>query len=494
MVLAFVLVLIYMVLFYNKAGFIADIALFTNIFFMFGVLASLQAVLTLPGIAGIVLTLGMAVDANVIIYERIKEEVRNGKGLRLAISDGYKNAYSAIIDGNVTTLLTGIVLFIFGTGPVQGFATTLIIGICSSLFSSIFISRLIFVWLLNRNKNIPFHNKITKNWLVNANYNFLGFRKKAYIISAIVILIGIVSLATRGLSPGVDFAGGRSYVVRFDQKVKTIDIRSALEKEFNEAPEVKTFGPDKQVKITTKYLINETNVDSIIETKLHRGLLPFFDTPVDYDEFKSGAEDKLIGVLSSQMVGPTIADDIKQKGYFSLLFALIIIFIYIALRFRKWQYGLAGISALVHDSLIAISMYSIFYNILPFNLEVDQSFIAAILTIIGYSINDTVIIFDRIREYVGLYPKRSYHDNVNAALNSTLARTFNTSGTTLVVLLTIFIFGGEVIRGFAFALMIGVAVGTYSSLFNASPIAYDLISLKKEKENTSKKDIRIKKK
>ncbi|MFC1731218.1 protein translocase subunit SecDF [candidate division KSB1 bacterium] len=484
-IIAFVLVLFYMFMYYNKAGLVADLALLTNIFFLFGVLASLQAVLTLPGIAGIVLTLGMAVDANVIIYERIKEEIRNGKGIRLAISDGYKNAYSAIIDGNVTTLLTGVVLYVFGSGPVQGFATTLIIGILSSLFSAIFISRLIFTWMLNRNMNISLDNSITRKWLVGVNYDFMNFRKKAYIISAIVILVGLISLGTRGLSPGVDFSGGRTYVVRFDQDVKTNEIRTALTKAFNnDMPEVKTYGPDRQVKITTKYLIEEesTTIDAEIMTKLYEGLKPFFKSSVSYELFKSEEEGKLIGVLSSQMVGPTIADDIKKASILAVGIALLIIFIYIAIRFRKWQFGVGGISALIHDTLITVSMYSIFYNILPFTLELDQAFIAAILTIIGYSINDTVIIFDRIREFTGLYPKRTYKENVNAALNSTLARTFNTSGTTLVVLLTIFIFGGEVIRGFTFALLVGVAVGTYSSLFNASPVAFDLIMSGKKKQ------------
>ena len=480
-VLAFVLVLLYMIFYYNKGGWVADLALLTNIFFLFGVLASFQAVLTLPGIAGIVLTLGMAVDANVIIYERIKEEVRAGKGMRLAIADGYKNAYSAIIDGNVTTLLTGIVLYVFGSGPVQGFAITLIIGICSSLFSAIFISRLIFTWLLSKNKTVNFSNKRTHNILANTNFDFLSMRKGAYIFSTIIIIIGITSLSFRGLNMGVDFSGGRTYVIRFDQDVNTNDIRKVLKTEFeNASPEVKTFGPSKQVKITTKYLIesNEPEVDSIIHTKLFSGLKDFYaNKNIEYNDFISDTDndEKLIGILSSQKVGPTVADDIRNKAVMAIVFALIVIFVYIAIRFKKWQYGLAGVIALFHDSLITISLFSLFYNILPFNLEIDQAFIAAILTIIGYSINDTVIIFDRIREYMGLYPKKDLDTNINNALNSTLARTINTSGTTLVVLIIIFIFGGEIIRGFTFALLAGVAIGTYSSLFNASPIVYDLI-------------------
>jgi len=497
-VIAFILVLIYMVFYYNRAGWIADLALITNIFFLFGVLASFGAVLTLPGIAGIVLTLGMAVDANVIIYERIKEEVRAGKGMRLAISDGYKNAYSAIIDGNVTTLLTGIVLYVFGSGPVQGFATTLIIGILSSLFSAIFISRLIFTWALNTNKTVNFSNKITENVLANVSFDFLSKRKIAYVISSAIIILGIASLFVRGLNYGVDFSGGRTYVVRFDQDVRTQEIRNSLSQAFIDennqsvTPEVKTFGPNKQVKITTKYMIdnNEPEVDSIIQSKLYLGLKSFYrDQNISYRDFSTENEEdnKLIGILSSQTVGPTIADDIRNRSVLAVLFALIVIFIYIAVRFRKWQFGLAGVIALFHDTLITIGLFSIFYNLLPFNMEIDQAFIAAILTIIGYSINDTVIIFDRIREYTALHHKRDLKTNINAALNSTLARTFNTSGTTLVVLLTIFIFGGEIIRGFTFALLVGVMVGTYSSLFNASPIAFDLVSMKKDKPVVAKK-------
>ena len=480
-VIAFILVLIYMLFYYNKAGYVADLALVTNIFFIFGVLASLGAVLTLPGIAGIVLTLGMAVDANVIIYERIREELRAGKGLRLAIADGYKNAYSAIIDGNVTTLLTGIVLYIFGTGPVQGFATTLIIGICSSLFTAIFISRLVFTWQLDHNRKLTFDNNITRKLFTNTTYDFLQHRKTAYIISIVVILIGVSSLVFRGLNYGVDFTGGRTYVVRFDQNVSTLDIRTALIDEMGEAPEVKTFGPQNQVKITTKYLIddNSPEADSIVESQLFAGIIEFFGTPITYSDFASDDEAKIIGRLSSQKVGPTIARDIKQAAIIALTIALMIIFAYIAIRFKRWQFGLGAVSALFHDSLIVIALYSIFYGILPFSLEVDQAFIAAILTIIGYSVNDTVIIFDRIRENMLLYPKRELKTNMNDAINSTLGRTINTAGTTVVVLLAIFIFGGEIIRGFSFALLVGVIVGTYSSWFTATPIAYDMILRKK---------------
>ena len=478
-VIAFILVLIYMLFFYNRAGWVADLALLVNLLFIFGVLASLGAVLTLPGIAGIVLTIGMAVDANVIIFERIKEEVALGKGIRLAITDGYKNAYSAIIDGNVTTLLTAIVLNIFGSGPIQGFATTLIIGIFASLFSAIFITRLVFSNLLDKNQVVKFGNKKTMTFLKNANFDFIGRRKMAYIISGALIVISLGSLLTKGLSYGVDFAGGRTYIVRFDQDVNTTNIREALAPVFDQTPEVKTFGPDTQVKITTQYMIDDDSegVDELIQQKLFNGLKEFYSIPIEYRQFAAdtGDTESLIGILSSQKVGPTIVDEIIRGAFFAIIFSLIIIFGYIAIRFKKWQYGLGGVAALFHDATITLGIFSLFWGILPFSMEMDQAFIAAILTIIGYSINDTVIIFDRIREFVGLHKKTALKTNMNDALNSTLARTINTSGTTLVVLLAIFIFGGEIIRGFTFALLVGVMVGTYSSLFTASPISYDLL-------------------
>jgi len=494
--IAFFLVLVYMILYYNRAGWVADFALLCNLFFLFGVLASFGAVLTMPGIAGIVLTMGMAVDANVIIYERIKEELRAGKGLRLAVADGYKNAYSAIIDGNVTTILTGIVLFIFGSGPVQGFATTLIIGILTSLFSAIFISRLIFLWILDRNKTILFSHPITENTFVNANFDFIKARKIAYIVSICLIVPGIISLFVRGLNFGIDFSGGRTYVVRFDQDVKTNDVRDALstafidEKGNNFKPEVKTFGPNSQVKITTKYKIQEMDpqIDSLIETKLFEELKPLYrNQNLVFDEFVSTKENRYVGIMSSEMVGPTIADDIKVRAVWAVFFSLIIIFIYIAFRFKKWQFGLGGVISLFHDTLLIIGIFSLFYNVLPMNMEVDQAFIAAILTIIGYSINDTVIIFDRIREYNTLYPKRNLKDNMNGAINHTLARTMNTAGTTVITLLAIMLFGGETIKGFAFALTLGVIAGTYSSVFNASALAYDLM-----KGSLKRKELKLK--
>jgi len=483
-VFAFLMVLLYMFFFYNGAGLVANIALLTNIFFLMGVLSSIGAVLTLPGIAGIVLTLGMAVDANVIIYERIKEEIRAGKGMRLAIDDGYKHAYSAIIDGNVTTLLTGIILFIFGSGPIQGFATTLCIGILTSLFCAIFISRLIITWMLDHNKTLTLGHKMTQNFLQNTTIDFIKIRKIGYYVTGILIIISTFSLIFKGVNYGVDFKGGRTYVIRFDQDVKLAEARQALTKEFGETPEIKTFGPNNQIKITTKWgmenlTIPAAAIDSIVLQKLYNGLKPFYKSPIEEKLFKTDSDDKQIGKMSSEMVGPTIADDIKKSALWAVFFALIAIFIYVAIRFKKWEYGFGGVFALFHDAFITLGVFSLLNGILPFNLEADQAFIAAILTIIGYSINDTVIIFDRIREYIGLYPKRDMGTNINNAINSTLARTVNTAGTTLVVLLMIFLFGGEVIRGFTFALLFGIAIGTYSSIFVASPISYDIIEWKK---------------
>jgi SecD/SecF fusion protein len=416
----------------------------------------------------------------------MREEIRIGKGMNLVVKDGFWHALSAIIDGHVTTILTGIVLFVFGSGPVQGFATTLIVGLLLSLFSSIFIARLIFDWMLKRQMNIPVGNKYTINAFTKTKINFIGMRKKLYVVSAIVIGIGIASLFIRGLSFGVDFTGGRTYIVRFDQDVSTQDVRSSLEKVMNDAPEVKIFGPNNQIKITTKYLIDQSNAqtDSIVETKVFEGVKSFYKVPITFEKFTVHSEDATVGMMSSQKVGPTVANDLIYKAFMALFFGLIIIFIYITIRFRNWQFGLGGVISLFHDTMIVITCFSLFHNILPFGLEVDQSFIAALLTIIGYSIMDSVIIFDRIREYRTLHPRWELKDNINAAINSTLGRTINTSGITLVVLIIIFIFGGEILRGFVFALMIGIAVGTYSSVFNATPLAYDfLMMLKKRKDS-----------
>ncbi len=489
-VIAFVLVLIFMVFYYNAAGIVADIALLANIFFIFGVLASLQAVLTLPGIAGIVLTIGMSVDANVLIFERIREELRLGKGKKLAISDGYKNALSAIIDANVTTILTAIILFIFGHGPIKGFATTLIIGICTSLFSAIFITRLIFIALIDRKKDIKFAIKMTENIMQNVNIQFVQIRKKYYYISGAVILIGIISMLTQGLNQGIDFSGGRTYVVRFDQNVSTVDIASSLKDVFNDAPEVKTFGGSNQVRITTKYMIDseDPDVDAIIESKLFTGLQQFFNNSITEEQFKQEFDGKVVGKMSSQKVGPTVADDIKIASVWAVLAALLGMFIYIFIRFKNWRFGFGAIVALAHDVLIVLGLFSLLYKILPFSLEINQAFIAAILTVVGYSVNDTVIVFDRIREFVTLHPKREIGETYNSALNSTLSRTINTSFTTILVLIAIFIFGGEVIRGFVFAILIGIVVGTYSSLFVATPVVYDTMKrLEKIKEKIQEK-------
>lgn len=467
-VIAFALVLLYMVFYYSKsAGTISDIALFANIFLLFGVLASLSAVLTLPGIAGIVLTMGMAVDANVLIYERIREELRAGKGIKLAIADGYKKAYSAIIDSNVTTLLTGIVLYVFGTGPIKGFATTLVIGILTSLFTSIFITRLIYEFLLKRNAKLTFDIKLTANILKHTKIDFIGMRKYFYAASIAITVIGIGSLFVRGLSQGIDFTGGRTFVVRFDQSVKTADVAKNLTGAFGELPQVVTFGSDNQVKITTKYKIEETGVEDEVDTKLYEGLKGMVGSDIGRDDFLSKY------LKSSETIGPAIATDIKIKAVYAVIIALIIMFFYIFMRFRNWQYGFGAVASLFHDTLFVIGIYSLLWGILPFSMEIDQAFIAAILTVIGYSVNDTVIVFDRLREYIPLYRKRPFKEVLNMAMNATLSRTINTSLTTLLTVFAIFIFGGAVIRGFVFALMIGIIVGTYSSIFIASMLMYD---------------------
>ena len=474
-IIAFVLVLLYMVFFYQGAGLVADIALLCNVVLLFGTLVSFGAVLTLPGIAGLVLTLGMAVDANVIIYERVKEELRAGKGLSKAIADGYRNAYSAIIDGQFTTFLTGVVLFMFGSGPVQGFATTLIIGIITSVLTSVFITRIIFDDRVSKGKSISFDNKLTRNFLQNTKVDFLGKKKIAYIVSGTLILISLVSIFTKGFTYGVDFTGGRTYVVRFDQPVTAEDVRAAAIAEFDGAVEVKQFGGESQMKITTQYLVeNEsTEADAEVEAKLYNALKGFFTTEVSFAEFTSTL-DNPNGIISSDKVGPTIANDITRNAIIAVVIALFVIFAYIAVRFKGWTWGLGGVTGLAHTALIVIGFFSLFSGILPFSLDVDQTFIAAILTIIGYAINDTVVIFDRIREYKELHPKADFRQNVNEALNSTLSRTMNTSLTTLVTMLAIAIFGGEVIRGLAVALILGIVIGTYASIFIATPIMFDV--------------------
>ncbi|MFM7176693.1 MAG: protein translocase subunit SecDF [Bacteroidota bacterium] len=464
-IIALVLILLFMGFYYSNAGWAADVALFVNIFFIFGVLASLGAVLTLPGIAGIVLTLALAVDANIIIYERIREEIASGKGVRLAIADGYKMAYSSIIDANVTSILSAVILYVFGSGPIQGFATTLIIGIITSMFTAIFITRLIFEWRLDRNKSVKFFTPMTQNAFKNIKVDWIDGRKMYYTISSLIILGGIASMFVRGFSTGVDFNGGRSYVVRFDDNVVTSDIREKLSQPFGSAPEVKTFGPSNQVKITTTYLISENSTDA--------------DQKVE-DALVAGLGIKEDQIMSSQKVGPTIADDLKVSSGYAVLFSLVVIFLYIVVRFRKWAFGAGAVAALAHDVLITLGLFSMLYGVLPFSLEIDQAFIAAILTVVGYSINDTVIVFDRVRENMNLHQKWDLKETLNKSLNAVLSRTINTSLTIFFVLMSIFIFGGEVIRGFTFALLIGIVVGTYSSMCIASPIVYDMLSRKKQ--------------
>ncbi len=482
-VIAFLLVLLYMWFFYRRAGIIADVALLCNVILLFGTLVSFGAVLTLPGIAGLVLTLGMAVDANVIIYERVKEELRAGKGLSKAVADGYSNAYSAIIDGQITTLLTGIVLFAFGSGPVQGFATTLIIGIITSVLTSIFITRIMIDDRVSKGKNVSFDSKLTRNFLQNTHVDFIGKKTIAYIVSGVLILVSIGSIAFKGFTYGVDFTGGRTYVVRFDQPTSVEDVRAASMAAFDGAVEVKQFGGDSQMKITTQYMIEDesADADNAVETKLYEAIKGFYANEISFAEFTSTLENPN-GIISSDKVGPTIANDITRNAIIAVAIALLVIFGYIAIRFRGWTWGLGGVVGLAHTALIVIGFFSLFTGILPFSLDIDQTFIAAILTIIGYAINDTVVIFDRIREYKELHPKSSFRQNVNEALNSTLSRTMNTSLTTLVTMLAIAIFGGEVIRGLAVALILGIVIGTYASIFIATPIMYD-VTKKSDKDN-----------
>ncbi len=480
--IALLLVLLWMIFYYGRAGLYADIALALNILLIFGILAGLGAVLTLPGIAGIVLTIGMSVDANVLIFERIKEELAKGKGQKQAVSDGFSNALSSILDANITTGLTALILFVFGTGPIKGFATTLLIGIATSLFTAIFITRMMVDARTNKSKALDFSTKITKTLFSNLNFNFLGKRKLAYLFSGLLIVAAIGSLATKGLNQGVDFVGGRSYTVRFEHAVNPVEVQSSLVQTFGSA-EAKTFGADNQLKITTNYKVDVEGieVDQEIQEKLFASLQSFLPDGTLYEDFVNGEEDKQIGIMSSIKVGPTIADDIKKNSFLAVFGSLIVVFLYILLRFRKWQYSLGAVVAVFHDVLVVLGVFSITYTFMPFNMEINQAFIAAVLTVIGYSLNDTVVVFDRIREFDNIHNKWAFDRVVNEALNSTLSRTLNTSLTTLVVLLAIFIFGGESIRGFMFALIVGVVIGTYSSLFIATPVMVDTF-LKKIKK------------
>ncbi len=459
-----VLVILFMILYYNKGGVVADIALFVNIFFILGILAQLNAALTLPGIAGIVLTIGMSIDANVLIFERIREELRAEKSLLNAIKLGYEKAFSSILDSNVTTFLTGVILYTFGSGPVKGFAVTLMIGIACSFFSAVFITRVIVEWMTRKNKEngINFNTFLSKNLLSNLNLNIIGKRKFAYIGSAILITFGMSTIFLQnGLNLGVDFTGGRSFVVQFDEPVSVPNVRTSLSSSFdNSSVEVKTYGSNNTIKITTGYLVDDESAeaDEKVNTSLMAGLEEFSEMNPE--------------VLSSSKVGATIADDIKSTAQESVIFSLIVIFLYILIRFRKWQFGLGAVVALFHDVLVVLSMMSIM-RLLGVAYEVDQVFIAAMLTIIGYSINDTVVVFDRVREYLHEHFKSNLAETLNLSINSTLSRTLITSVTTLLVVLILFIFGGEALRGFSFALLIGILVGTYSSIFIATPIVVE---------------------
>lgn len=468
-----IVILLFMAMYYSTAGLVANVALLVNLFFLMGVLASLGAVLTLPGIAGIVLSLGMSVDANVLIYERIREELNEGKSLRLAIAEGFSKAMPSILDSNITTFLTGVILYVFGQGPIVGFATTLMIGIITSLFAAIFISRLVFEWMLEGKKSISFSIKATQNLFKDSKFDFISGRRKFYILSSVIIMAGIISAFTQGFSLGVDFSGGRSYFISFDKPVDVEDVRGTLTDTFGTPVEVKTFGSSNQVKITTAYLINENSdaADEKVNTKLAEGLKKI--SP-NYE------------IKDSQKVGPTMADDIKTSAIYAVGFSILVIFLYVLIRFKRMAFGFAAILALVHDVLVLLAIFTIFNGWLPFSLDIDQAFVAAILTVMGYSINDTVVVFDRVREYIGQH--HSKEENlptvINNALNSTLSRTVITGLCTMAVLIIIFIFGGEILRGFSFAMLIGVVFGTYSSLFVATPFVVEFI---KEKGDEVKK-------
>ena len=478
-VIAMVFVLIWMIFYYGRAGWFSDVALVFNILLIFGVLASLGAVLTLPGIAGIVLTIGMSVDANVLIFERIREELKKGKGMTQAVSDGFDNALSSILDANITTGLTALILLVFGTGPIKGFATTLIIGILTSLFTAIFVTRLLIDWYLSkRGRKLDFSTGITKNLFQNMNIDFLRKRKVAYVVSGLALIAGLSFLFTRGLDQGVDFVGGRNYQIRFVDPVSPAEITGELTATLGSAS-AKTFGDANQIMVTTKYKVDAqgTEVDNEILEILFTSLQKYLPDGTTYEDFIPGGTNDDIGVLKYRKVGPTIADDIKKNAVWAVIGSLAVVFLYILLRFRRWQFSLGAVAAVFHDVLVVLGVFSATSALMPFSMEIDQAFIAAILTVIGYSLNDTVVVFDRIREIINEKGWKG-GENVNLALNSTLSRTLNTSLTTLVVLLSIFIFGGETLRGFMFAMIVGVIVGTYSSLFIATPVMFDTLSRK----------------
>lgn len=488
-VIALFVVLLWMIGYYGRAGVFADVALLVNILFIFGILAGLGAVLTLPGIAGIVLTIGMSVDANVLIFERIKEELAKGKAQKDAIKDGFNNALSSILDANITTGLTGLILLVFGTGPIQGFATTLLIGIATSLFTAIFITRLFIDSYTKNGKPLPCSTSLTKNLFTNVHVSFLKKRKMAYVISAIMILISVSSLFFNGLNQGVDFVGGRTYTVRFAKDVNSQEIQDNLIETFGSA-EAKTYGGDNQLKITTKYKVDETGteVDEEIERMVYETVKKDMPADMTFEDYVGDREGKTIGRMEYYKVSPTIADDIKKDSFWAVFGSLVVVFLYILLRFRRWQFSLGAVAAVFHDVLIVLGVFSLTYKFMPFSMEIDQAFIAAILTVIGYSLNDTVIVFDRIREYFGEHPSWKMNRIIDVALSSTLSRTLNTSFTTLIVLLSMFFLGAESIRGLLFAIIVGIIVGTYSSLFIATPIMYDTIKRKKVEDLIDKKE------
>jgi len=490
--IALALVLLWMVFYYGKAGVFSDIAMLFNILLIFGILSGIGAVLTLPGIAGIVLTIGMSVDANVLIFERIREELGKGKDQKSAINDGFSNALSSILDANITTGLTALILFVFGTGPIKGFATTLLIGIGTSLFTAIFITRLLIDWYVNKGGKLDFSTGLTKNLFRSINIEFLKKRKVAYIISGALLIASLGSLFTNGLDQGIDFVGGRTTQVRFAEPVSAVEVEEALATpEVFGSASVKTVGDENNLKISTKYKINETanEVDEEVREKLYNALQPYLNGQ-SFEEFKDlSKEGKEVGIMDQYKVSPSIADDIKQASFWAVLGSLVVVFLYILFRFKRWQFSLGAVAAVFHDVIIVLGVFSLTYKFMPFSMEIDQAFIAAILTVIGYSLNDTVVVFDRIREFFNEHTSWPFTEVIDKSLSSTLSRTLNTSLTTLVVLLAIFIFGGESIRGFMFALIVGVIVGTYSSLFIATPIMYDTAkkgdaaqSLKKKEE------------
>ena len=488
-IVALILLMIYMCSMYGFIpGMVANGALVLNMFFTMGILSSFQAALTMSGIAGMVLALGMAVDANVLIYERTKEELRAGKGVKKALADGYSNAFSAIFDSNLTSIITGVILFNFGTGPIRGFATTLIIGILISFFTAVFMTRLVYEYFMNKDKwlNLTFSSKISKNLMTNVHFDFMGRNKQWFTITGIILVICIGSLFVRGLSQSIDFTGGRNFKVQFENAVEPEQVRELIASKFGDSNvSVIAIGTDKKtVRISTNYRIEEegNNVDSEIEAYLYETLKPVLTQNITLETFIDRENHTGGSIVSSQKVGPSIADDIKTSAMWSVVLALIAIGLYILIRFRNIAYSVGSVVALTSDTLMILGAYSLCWGWMPFSLEIDQTFIGAILTAIGYSINDKVVIFDRVREFFGLYPKRDRKQLFNDSLNTTLARTINTSLSTLIVLLCIFILGGDSIRSFAFAMILGVVIGTLSSLFVASPIAYMLMKNKKDTE------------